>query len=149
MVGQEQNNRIGEYPMLDFTAHEAAALYLALNLILLFLLAYKTAKARQSTGISLGHGDNEDMMRAMRIHANFTEYAPLPLLGLFSLAAMGAPVVLVHILGGVFTLARYAHGFGFTAPEGKRPMGRFYGTIFTGLVLVVEALALLYFVFVG
>ncbi len=135
--------------MFDLTAHEAAALYLALNMILLFILGYRTVKVRQSTGIGLGHAENDDMMRAMRIHANFAEYAPLPLLGLFALSAMNAPVMVVHVFGGIFTLARYAHCFGFTAPEGQRPTGRFYGTIFTGLILLTEALALLYFVFVG
>ncbi len=135
--------------MLDFTAYQAASLYLAFNLILLLVLGWRTAKARLATGIGLGHGDNEDMMRTMRIHANFTEYAPLAMIGLLALAALGAPVMLIHGLGGVFTLARIGHGFGFTAPEGKRPAGRFYGTIFTGLVLIAEAAALLYFVFVG
>ena len=135
--------------MLDFTAHEAAALYLALNLILLFILGYKTIKVRHSTGIGLGHDDNDEMMRAMRIHANFAEYAPLPILGLFALGLLGAPVFIIHIFGIVFTLARYAHGFGFQAEEGKRPLGRFYGTLFTGLTLLSEAVALLYFVFVG
>jgi uncharacterized protein len=135
--------------MLDFTAYQAASLYLAFNLILLLVLGWRTAKARMATGIGLGHGDNEDMMRAMRIHANFAEYAPLVMVGLLALAAVGAPVLLIHGLGGVFTLARIGHGFGFTAPEGKRPVGRFYGTLFTGLVLIAETAALLYFAFVG
>ncbi|PHS26004.1 MAG: hypothetical protein COA85_06405 [Robiginitomaculum sp.] len=135
--------------MLDFSAYQAASLYLAFNLILLLVLGWRTAKARQATGIGLGHGDNEDMMRAMRIHANFAEYAPLTMVGLLALAAIGAPVLLIHVLGSVFTLARIGHGFGFTAPKGKRPVGRFYGTIFTGLVLIAEAAALLYFAFVG
>jgi uncharacterized protein len=139
----------GKIIMLELTAYEAAALYLALNLILLFILGYKTVRARLSSGIGLGHGDNDDMMRAMRIHANFAEYAPLPLLGLFAMASMGASAIVIHGFGLVFTLARYAHGFGFSAPEGKRPPGRFYGTLFTGLTLLAEALALLYFIFVG
>jgi len=135
--------------MLDFTAYQAASLYLAFNLILLLVLGWRTTKARMATGIALGHGDNEDMMRTMRIHANFTEYAPLVMVGLLALAAIGAPVLLIHGLGSVFTLARIGHGFGFTAPEGKRPVGRFYGTLFTGLVLIAETAALLYFAFVG
>ena len=133
--------------MLNLTAIQAASLYLALNLVLLFILGWRTAKARQKTGISLGHDNNEQMLRAMRIHANFAEYAPLPLLGLFALGNMGAPVWLIHVFGGIFTAARYGHGLGFTAPEGKRPAGRFYGTLGTAAVLVFEALALFYYIF--
>ncbi len=135
--------------MFDFTAHEAAGLYLALNLILLFILGFRAIKARQTTGIGLGHGDNEDMMRAMRIHANFAEYAPLPLIGLFALGALGASAMVIHVFGIVFTLARYAHAFGFTSAGEGRPLGRFYGIIFTGLTILAEALALLYFIFLG
>lgn len=135
--------------MFDFSAQEAAALYLALNLLLLFILGYRAIQTRLATGIGLGHGDNEKMMRAMRIHANFAEYAPLPLLGLFALATLGAPAWIVHVFGALFTLARYAHAFGFTAPEGQRPLGRYYGMIFTGLTLLAETVALLYFIFIG
>ncbi len=135
--------------MFDLDAVQAAALFLALNLLLLFILGYRAIDTRRKTGIGLGHGDNDEMMRAMRIHANFAEYAPLPLLGLFALAALAAPVWLIEVLGGVFTLARYAHAFGFTAPEGQRPAGRFYGILLTGLVLLAEAAALLYYIFTG
>ncbi len=135
--------------MFDFTAHEAAALYLALNLILLFILGFRAIKMRQKTGIGLGSGDSEEMLSAMRVHANFAEYAPLPLIGLFALGALGAPVLVIHIFGIVFTIARYAHGFGFTTPGEGRPLGRFYGIVFTGLTLLAEAVALLYFIFVG
>ncbi len=135
--------------MPNFTDYQAASLYLALNMILLLVLGYRTVKVRQKTGIGLGHDDNEEMIRAMRIHANFAEYVPLPLIGLFALGPLGAPVWFIHVLGGVFTAARYAHAFGFTAPEGKRPAGRFYGILLTALVLLVESVALLYFIFTG
>ncbi len=135
--------------MSDLDPVQAAALFLALNLLLLFLLGYRTIDTRRKTGIGLGHDGNEEMLRAMRIHANFAEYAPLPLLGLFALAALGAPVWLIEVLGGTFTLARYAHAFGFSAPAGKRPLGRFYGILFTGLILLAEAAALLYYIFTG
>ncbi len=135
--------------MLDFTANQAASLYLALNLILLFIVAYRVVQTRQKHDVGLGDGGNEDVLRSMRVHANFAEYAPLPLLGLFALGGLGAPVWLIHGFGAVFTAARYAHCFGFTASGDGRPLGRFLGTMGTAAVVVLQALALLYFVFIG
>lgn len=135
--------------MFDLTAYEAASVYLALNLILLFIVGFRVIQTRQKHSVGLGDGGNEDVLRAMRVHANFAEYAPLPLLGLFALGLMHAPVLLIHVFGAVFTAARYAHCFGFTVPGDKRPPGRFFGTIGTGVVILFEAIALLYFAFIG
>ena len=42
------------------------------------------------------------MQRAIRVQGNAVEDVPVVLLGLLGLAALAAPVVLIHALGGSF-----------------------------------------------
>jgi uncharacterized membrane protein YecN with MAPEG domain len=136
--------------MFAFSNYQAASLYLAIHMILALVLAYKVVQRRTGdNSISLGDGDDLDMQRRIRIHGNFVEYAPFFLLGLFALAALSAPIYLIHGFGIVFTIARLGHAFNFHNSDGKRPNGRFFGTLFTWLSILFLALTLLYFVFVG
>ncbi|VAW00579.1 hypothetical protein MNBD_ALPHA06-601 [hydrothermal vent metagenome] len=134
--------------MLQMNPLQAAGLYLAIQLILMLVLAYRVVQKRMD-GIGLGDGDDITMQRRIRIHGNLTEYAPLFLLGLFALASLGASVVVIHSFGIVFTVARCGHAFNFHNEDGKKPQGRFFGTLFTWLSMLFLALTLLYFVFLG
>jgi len=134
--------------MLQMSGIQAASLYLAIQMILVLILAYNVVKKRQ-TGIGIGDGGDIDMQRRIRIHGNLTEYAPMFFLGLFALAGLGASVLLIHGFGAVFTLARCGHAFNFHNEDGKKPQGRFFGTLFTWLSILFLALTLLYFVFIG
>lgn len=135
--------------MAGLNGLQIAAIFLALNLFLLIWLGWQVVKLRQSEKIGLGHGDNEDLLRAMRIQANLTEYAPLFFIGLFALPAMHAPVWEVAVFGLVFTIARYAHALNFFNSGGGTPLGRFYGTLFTWISILAMGLALLWQVFIG
>ncbi len=134
--------------MLTMNGFQAASLYLAIQMILVLVLAYRVAQKRRA-GIGLGDGGDLNMQRRIRIHANLTEYAPMFFLGLFALASLDAPVFLVHGFGAVFTLARCGHAFNFHNEDGKLPQGRFFGTLFTWLSILFLALTLLYFIFMG
>jgi hypothetical protein len=130
--------------MFDFTAMQAASLYLVILMMFGIFVAYRVIQARQGD-------DDEVLQRRMRIHSNLTEYAPFYLIGLFALAALNSPVWLIHVLGITFTAARLAHGLNFYNKAGVtgRPKGRFLGTLFTGLTTLSLAIALLYFMFLG
>lgn len=106
---------------------QAASIYLAIQMILALVLAYKVAQKRHA-GIDLGDGGDLDMQRRIRIHGNLVEYAPMFFLGLFALVALGAPVAFIHGFGIVFTLARLGHAFNFNNKDGRKgvPMGRFF-----------------------
>jgi len=136
--------------MMSMSGLQVASFYLALQMILVLVLAYKVVQKRQ-TGFSLGDGGDIEMQRRIRIHGNLVEYAPIFFLGLFALAALGAPIAAVHGFGIVFTLARLGHAFNFNNKEGVKgaPKGRFYGTLFTWLSTLFLALTLLYFIFTG
>lgn len=136
--------------MAGLSGLQIASIFLALNLFLLIWLGWQVVKLRQSEKIGLGHGESETLLRAMRIQANLTEYAPLFFIGLFALAVMNAPVWEVAVFGLVFTIARYAHALNFFNKSGSgTPLGRFYGTLFTWISILAMGLALLWQVFMG
>ena len=64
------------------SALDAAGFWMALNAFLLIFLSFRVGQLRRKHKVNLGHGENEDMLTAIRTHANYTEYAPAALGGL-------------------------------------------------------------------
>jgi len=124
---------------------EIATLFTAINILILFTLTFLVIRQRNAQEISMGHNDNEDMQRAIRVHGNFTEYAPLAMIGLFGMAACGASAYWMYGIGSVFTLGRVMHAFGYSKTTSKS-IGRFYGTVMTVFSLLIMALYLLFLV---
>jgi uncharacterized membrane protein YecN with MAPEG domain len=129
------------------TALQAAAFWIALHALLLIYISYRVGQARHKHGVNLGDGGNPEMLKAIRTHANYTEYAPAALLGLFVLASLGTSVLIVHTLGAVFFFARVSHLLGLGM--GVWDKGRFIGTLFTMLTLLATALCMLYHALIG
>lgn len=125
------------------TTVQAAGFWIALHALLLIYLSFRVGQARHRHGINLGDGGNPEMLKAIRTHANYVEYAPAALLGLFALAILGAGPLIVHALGAVFFFARVAHLLGLGMDAWAQ--GRFVGTLLTMLTLLATALLLLYF----
>jgi uncharacterized membrane protein YecN with MAPEG domain len=129
------------------TAMQAAALWTALNILLLIYLSARVGQVRMRNKINLGDAGNPDMLKAIRTQANYIEYAPAALLGLFLLASLGASVVTVHLLGAVFLVARVSHLLGLGM--GVWPSGRAVGAVLTMLSLLATASVLLFYVVSG
>lgn len=125
------------------TPTQAAAFWIGVNLVLLVYLAFRVGQARMRYKINLGDGDNPEMTKAIRTHANYTEYAPAALLGLFVLASLDAGTATIHALGGAFLFARIAHLLGLGM--GVWPQGRGVGATGSALVLLMTAGFLLYY----
>jgi len=68
------------------TTFQIVALYVALNLILACVLMLRVGTQRTDKKVSLGDGGDSLLLSRIRAHANFTENAPLALIGLFGLA---------------------------------------------------------------
>jgi len=125
------------------TSMQAAALWVGLNMLLLVYLSFRVGAARTRYKVNLGDGGNPEMVKAIRTHANYTEYAPAALLGLVVLASLGAGTLVIHCLGAVFLVARICHLLGLGM--GVWPMGRSVGILFTVLTLIATAGFLLYY----
>jgi uncharacterized membrane protein YecN with MAPEG domain len=115
------------------------ALYTALNGLLMFALALNVG-LRRGAQEQLQPGDTGDatLVRAIRAHANFAEYAPLVLLLLLALALLGASALWLHLLGAMFTVGRVFHVLGMMRERHPNAI-RFVGNLTTGLSLLFGA----------
>ena len=124
------------------TSLEAAALWVGLNALLLIFLSARVGANRMKHKVNLGDGGNDAMVRAIRTQGNYIEYAPAAIGGLGLLALLNAPVIGIHVLGGVFFFARVSHLLGLGM--GVWPTGRAVGTVLTMLTLLVTGLWLIW-----
>ena len=109
--------------------------------IINFWLAVRTGLIRHETGVELGDGGNVPLIRRMRAHANFVEYAPFVLLLIALIEfSIGSPVWLWAV-SSVFLIARIAHALGMDGMPGGRAGGTFV-TFAVLLALSVYAVAL-------
>ncbi len=118
------------------------ALY-AGSLALWFLVLSYRVVGRRRAGISLGDGGDPGMLRVVRGHANFAEYVPLALIMLAILELGGTPPVVLHVLGLALLAGRLLHGYALSFTQ-QFGFGRFWGTLLTYGVLVIEALLCLH-----
>lgn len=116
------------------------ALYGALIALLAVVTALSVIKIRRREKIGLGDGGNDELTRAMRVHANLLEYAPISLLLLLFLELNQADTLLLHVCGSVLVVSRVLHVWGFSR-KSNASFGRVYGTLATMLNIVVMALA--------
>lgn len=94
-------------------------IYAALLALLFVYLSIQTIRTRRKLGIALGHADNPQMLRVMRVHANFAEYVPFALLLIFLVETLAAPPLLIHALGSTLLLGRLSHALGVSQPREK------------------------------
>jgi len=128
------------------TLFEIVAMYIALNLLLAPVLMYRVGQVRIGKKINLGDGGDDLMLSRIRAHGNFTENAPLALLGLIGLAMLSAHPIALHIFGAAFFIGRILHAMGMAGSFGQ---GRLVGTLTTLLTFVGQAAYLLFLIFTG
>ncbi|WP_371396007.1 MAPEG family protein [Fretibacter rubidus] len=133
------------------TLFQIVALYVALNLLIAPFLMFRVGGQRIAKKVNLGDGGDPILFARIRAHGNFTENAPLLLIGLLALAMVSnvhsfaiVPIVL-HGFGLAITLGRIAHAFGMSE-KGKSGKGRFIGTILTMLSYVGMAGTILFLI---
>ncbi len=124
-------------------AHIVATYGSLLGLLFIYL-SLRTVKFRRQERVDYGLGEGKELARAVRAHANFTEYVPLALILLLVLEQTTFPWWAMHILGAALFIGRCLHAWGFTRQPGTS-FGRVAGTALTWLVVLIAALANLYF----
>lgn len=128
------------------TLFQIAALYIALNMILAPILMFRVGQVRMSKKINLGDGGDDLMHARIRAHGNFTENAPLALIGLVALAMLKANPIALHIFGAGFFIGRILHAMGMAKTFGQ---GRTIGTLLTVLTFFGQAGYILFLLFTG
>lgn len=121
------------------------ALYAGLLGILYLSLAALVVANRRRARVGLGTGSDTALERAVRVHGNFAEYAPLFLVLLLVAELSGGTALLLHAAGAAFFLARIGHALGLTQSSGTS-RGRFFGTLVSWIAILVLALTNLWLV---
>jgi uncharacterized membrane protein YecN with MAPEG domain len=115
------------------------ALYAGLLGLLYLLLCGFVVKQRRRAKVGLGTGGDTALERAVRVHGNFAEYAPIFLVLMLVAELGGGASGLLHGLGIAFVLARLGHAFGLGRSSGTS-QGRFLGTLVTWVAIFVLAI---------
>jgi uncharacterized membrane protein YecN with MAPEG domain len=82
--------------------------------ILYFRLSLDTISSRRKNKVSLGAGDNNQVLQVMSAHSNYSNYVPILLILLYLLeSSQKIPWWAIVLLGSIFTLGRVLHYLAF------------------------------------
>jgi uncharacterized membrane protein YecN with MAPEG domain len=93
-------------PITAFYASLLAGLYL--------VLSARVIGWRRSRRVELGDGEDPQLLRRMRVHANFAEYVPFTLLLMALAENMTPPRPLIHVVGILLVVGRAMHAYGLS-----------------------------------
>jgi uncharacterized membrane protein YecN with MAPEG domain len=93
-------------PITAFYASLLAALYLYLSV--------RVIGWRRAQRVELGHGEDAQLLRRIRVHANFAEYVPLTLLLMALAESLTSPRPLIHLAGLLLLAGRLIHAYGLS-----------------------------------
>ena len=85
------------------------SLYLGVLGLLYFWISIETIMARGKNKVSLGAGENNEIIHLVSAHGNFSSYVPFFLLALYLLEQQTVSAYALHALAVVFVLGRVLH----------------------------------------
>lgn len=115
------------------------ALYASLLALIFLYLSFRVIGLRRSLKVGLGDGGEDLLVKATRIHANFSEYIPLALILLACYEVSSAGSLWVHVFGATLVVGRILHAIGLTKSVGISSP-RIVGMSLTFLVLFILAI---------
>lgn len=108
-------------------------------------LGIRIGQLRHKKGISVGHGEDELLMRRMRAQLNFIEQTPLTLLLVGGVELAGHGGAWLAPAGAAFILGRIAHAYGMDDRfKAGRGIGMATSMLFQLALVVVAVLAALH-----
>ncbi len=90
------------------------AFYASLLAVLFLMLSVRVIGWRRQQRVEIGHGEDAQLLRRMRVHANFAEYAPFTLLLMALAENLGPPHILTHLVGVTLVAGRVMHAYGLS-----------------------------------
>ncbi len=116
------------------------AFYASLLALLFVGLSFNVIRLRFKLKVGVGDGGERALIKAIRIHGNFSEYMPLALILLAGYELSGADSFWLHMFGSVLVIGRVLHALGLSKSIGTSK-ARFLGTITMFIVLLMLAIA--------
>lgn len=116
--------------------------YAGLLGLLFVFLSVRVIGARRRSGVALGDGGDQALLRRQRVHGNFAEYVPLGLVLLVCAEATGVAHWQLHLIGSLLLAGRAIHAIGVSGEPEILPL-RVAGMALTFTALITAALACL------
>ena len=116
--------------------------YAAVLALLFIILSVRTIKSRREHKVAIGDGGEKSILRASRVHANFSEYVPLTLLLIAMLEIQSYSDWIIHGLCIALLGARIAHAYGVSQTNENFKF-RIFGTATTINIIAICAFLLL------
>ena len=124
------------------------ALYAGLIALLFLVLSARTIGARRTAKVEIGtatrNGEDRELLRRVRVHANCAEYAPIALLLIGLAESLKAPSLLLHGLGAALVIGRTIHAYGLSQTPHIMVL-RVVGMVLTLTVIAIAAATCLWF----
>lgn len=117
------------------------SIYAPIFAVLYVILSINVIRTRRREKVGLGAGGNKAVERAMRVHANFSEYVPFALLLLLILEQSGGNVLVLHGLFLVLLAGRLIHAWGVSQQK-ENFRFRVSGMTMTFAVMIVTSAAI-------
>jgi uncharacterized protein len=119
--------------------------YAAILALMFVFLSVRTLRTRRALKIAVGDNGNQQMLRIMRVHANFAEYTPIALLLIYFFEALGGLAWVAHIFCICLLVGRVSHAYGVSQLNEVYKF-RVFGMAmtFTAILSAVIGLLLLY-----
>ena len=87
------------------------ALYASLLAFVFLVLSLRTIGARRAARVEIGDGSDRELLRRMRVHANFAEYVPLALVLMALAESLRLQAPWLHAAGAVLLAGRILHAY--------------------------------------
>ena len=105
-------------------------------------LSVRTLSLRRQLKIGVGDAGNERMLRAMRVHSNFSEYVPIALILAILVEQANTQIIIVHFVCAILLIGRCIHAFGVSKVQENYKF-RVIGMAFTFTSICSSAFVLL------
>jgi len=86
--------------------------YVAFFALILVALSVRIMRLRGQLRVALGHGNEPQLERAARVHANYCEHVPISLLLIYLLETIAGSHYWIHILFIGLLIGRILHAYG-------------------------------------
>jgi hypothetical protein len=86
-------------------------LFTIIFIIFYLVLTVFTIKARRSTRIAYGDGNNKKLIRAIRAHGNFFEFTVFFIISSFLIEALDGDAIYLLVVNILFVLGRVSHAY--------------------------------------
>lgn len=116
--------------------------YAAILALLFIILSIRTIKTRREHKVAIGDGGEKSILRASRVHANFSEYVPFTILLIAMLEMQSYSDWMIHGLCIALVTARIAHAYGVSQANENFKF-RIFGTATTINIIGICAFLLL------